>query len=433
MKHLVRTVVLFAVLASLVLLTGCEQATSKPDDTVPDVKYAMRWWNVLTPDEMVAALYGDNATDAQAMAAKNPYADLDTTTKAKVNAAAQDIGGSGTYQSVGEWWETLDCREMRIAAGDGNTKDPMSAYCAHYPGSGATKILKADEKAHVDEVGMALLGRDDPGTYPPDLDYAMRWWNELNPEEMVAALYGDNATAEQATAAKKMYADLDPETKKKVNDAAKEIYGEGGHDSVGEWWETLDCRKMRIAAGDGNTPDPMSAYCAHYPGSGHPKLLSDDALAHVNKVGKALLDRDDPGTYPPDLDYAMRWWNELNPEEMVATLYGDNATAEQATAAKKMYADLDPETKKKVNDAAKEIYGEGGHDSVGEWWETLNCTKMRIAAGDGNTHDPMSAYCAHYPGSGATPILGDEQKAHVDQVGMALLGRDTPGEYPPAS
>ena len=118
---------------------------------------------------------------------------------------------------------------------------------------------------------------------------------------MVAALYGDTATDAQATAAKKMYAELDPETKKKVNDAAKEIYGEGGHDSVGEWWETLNCTKMRIAAGDGNTHDPTSAYCTHYPGSDFPpdKILSAEALAHVNKVGRALLGRDDPGTYPP--------------------------------------------------------------------------------------------------------------------------------------
>ena len=37
-----------------------------------------------------------------------------------------------------------------------------------------------------------------------------------------------------------------------------------------------------------------------YPGSDFPpeEILSDDALAHVNKVGMALLGRTDPGTYP---------------------------------------------------------------------------------------------------------------------------------------
>ena len=86
---------------------------------------------------------------------------------------------------------------------------------------------------------------------------------------------------------RRLYADLDPETKKKVNDAAKEIYGDGGHMSVDAWWETLDCRKMRVAAGDGNTADPTGHYCTHYPGSDFlpEKILSTEALAHVNKIG----------------------------------------------------------------------------------------------------------------------------------------------------
>ena len=297
MNHFVRAAFLFAILP-LLALTGCQQAVTADDDTTPDVAYAMRWWNVLSPDQMVAALYGDTATDAQATAAKKMYAALDPETKKKVNAAAKEIYGEGGHDSVGEWWETLDCRKMRIAAGDGNTPDPMSAYCAHYPGSGHPKILSDEALEHVNKVGMALLYRDDTGVYPPE--YAKRWWNALNAEQMVAALYGENATDEQATAAKKMYAALDYGTKKLVNAAAKEIGGAKMHDSVGAWWETLDCRKMRVAAGDGNTTDPTSPYCKHYPGSDFPpeKILSTEALAHVNKVGQALLGRDDPGTYP---------------------------------------------------------------------------------------------------------------------------------------
>ncbi len=127
-------------------------------------------------------------------------------------------------------------------------------------------------------MGQALLGREDPGVYPPDNEYAKRWWNALTADQMVASLYGEEATPEQQTAAKKMYGALDPETKRKVNQATAEIYGAGGHMSVGAWWETLDCRQMRIAAGDGNTADPSSAFCAHYPGSGHPKILNAASL-----------------------------------------------------------------------------------------------------------------------------------------------------------
>jgi len=128
----------------------------------------MLWWNALNAEQMVAALYGDDATAEQTVAAQKPYADLDDDTKALVNAAAEEIyDKEATYDSVGDWWETLDCRLMRVAAGDGNTADPMSPYCAHYPGSGAAKILSAAAKVHVDYVGMALLYRYTPGVFVP--------------------------------------------------------------------------------------------------------------------------------------------------------------------------------------------------------------------------------------------------------------------------
>ena len=129
-------------------------------------------------------------------------------------------------------------------------------------------------------------------------DMAMRWWNTLTPEQMVAALHGDKATEAQAMAAKKMYAGLDADTKKLVDAAAKTIYGEGGFDSVGAWWESLDCRLMRVAAGDGIMADPSSPFCAHYPGSGKDKIMEDAPKMHVDKVGQALLGRSDAGMYP---------------------------------------------------------------------------------------------------------------------------------------
>ena len=120
-------------------------------------------------------------------------------------------------------------------------------------------------------VALALIGCEEapvvppPPAGPPDVAYAMRWWNVLNGEQREASLYGTKATEEQARAAQKEYGALDSETKKKVNAAARELYGDGEHESVGAWWQTLDCRKRRIAVGDGNTADPASPYCAEYP------------------------------------------------------------------------------------------------------------------------------------------------------------------------
>ena len=276
--------------ATVLVLSGCSRIVFSAE-----VPYAARWWNSLNGDQMVAALYGDSATGGQEVDARKMYADLDDVTKAKVDQAAAKINGHRGYRTVGTWWESLNCQEMNIAAGYGNQHDPMSPYCAHYPGSGDMKILGMDALKHVNKVGLALLGEGATLTLEANVE---AWWNSLDGPQMVAALYGDMATMAQSDAAMKMYMHLDAATRMKVRMAADAINGYYSYPSVGDWWESLDCRLMRIAAGDGNVADPMSPYCAHYPGSGADKILGDDALDHVNMVGMALLGRDDPGMYP---------------------------------------------------------------------------------------------------------------------------------------
>ncbi|MDE0006526.1 MAG: hypothetical protein OXQ29_27880 [Rhodospirillaceae bacterium] len=131
-----------------------------------------------------------------------------------------------------------------------------------------------------------------------DSGAAERWWNALNPVQMVAALYGEWGTETQVMAAMRMYADLDDGTRELVDAATAKIHGGGGFDSVGAWWESLDCRLMRVAAGDGIEADPASPFCAHYPGSGADRIMDKAATDWVNTVGQALLDRNDPGQFP---------------------------------------------------------------------------------------------------------------------------------------
>ena len=269
----------------------------------PDSALAMRWWNALEPAQRVAALHGDAATlePGQRAAAERMYGDLDPETKRLVHRTTAGIAPTTPLNSVGAWWESLNCRQKRVATGDGNTDDSNSPYCAYYPGSGVTPLLVAAEKDHVDTVGQAVLGRMDPGVYPRDFPPVMEWWDAFSPDQRVAALHGDTATLEpgQRASAERMYGDLDPETKRSVNDAAAEARGPGQFDSVGAWWESLDCRRKRVATGNGNTDDPSSPYCANYPGSGKSPTLGDMERQHVNAVGMALLPRDDPGVYPP--------------------------------------------------------------------------------------------------------------------------------------
>ena len=190
-----RTFVLIGMVC-LLALAGCGGDGDRDDaaaiEATPDVAYAMRWWNALSPEYMVKALYGDEATEEQTAAAQMMYADLDDATKTLVNAAAADIYDDDVdYASVGDWWETLDCRLMRVAAGDGITADPMSPYCTHYPGSGFAKILSDEAKAHVDEVGMALLYRDDPGRFIP---YVGRGVHGIGTTLAYVTVYEDGTT-----------------------------------------------------------------------------------------------------------------------------------------------------------------------------------------------------------------------------------------------
>ena len=131
-KQLYRTGTLMATVVVMALI-GCAGATVTKPQRTPDVAYAKRWWNVLNAGQREAALYGTGATSEQERAAQKEYGALDAETKKKVDAAARELYGDGNHESVGAWWQTLDCREKRIAVGDGNTADPASPYCAEYP------------------------------------------------------------------------------------------------------------------------------------------------------------------------------------------------------------------------------------------------------------------------------------------------------------
>ncbi len=111
---------------TLLALAGCTGVVDPPRQP-PDVPYAQRWWNVLTPEQRGAALHGVGAGGLAR------YANLDAATKKAANAAAAEIYGDGDHASVAAWWATLDCRQRRIAVGEGNTDDPSSPYCRNYP------------------------------------------------------------------------------------------------------------------------------------------------------------------------------------------------------------------------------------------------------------------------------------------------------------
>ena len=165
-RNAVRTIVCAAITLSLAAVFGVSAWGGESAGVRDHHVSAARWWNTLDAGQMAAALYGESVTEGERKAAARPYGELDRETKDKVDQVAAQLYGDGGHASVGAWWESLDCRLMRVAAGDGTKADSSSAFCAHYPGSGEEKILDERSKNWLDAIGRALLGREDVGAFP---------------------------------------------------------------------------------------------------------------------------------------------------------------------------------------------------------------------------------------------------------------------------
>ena len=105
----------------------------------------------------------------------------DTNTGFSGATVADDNEFDPPYQSVGDWWEILDCRTMRLAVGEDNdylvqdtdagtegnqTETSAGGFCGHLPGAAAaTAANTLSQAAHnrVDVVGKALLARSEVG------------------------------------------------------------------------------------------------------------------------------------------------------------------------------------------------------------------------------------------------------------------------------
>ena len=398
---------------------------------------AMRWWNVLSAQERVYALYGDGVTvptapsdpgagTAQVVSvdrlglAALPYSEIATgkmytydrdgvaangeeisvaldddskalvpEVKALINDRADWVYGpdapySGPYEGLFDWWNSIGCTEMQISVGEDN--EPVASmpgeFCVMEFGAlSDTHNLANDEVSQQERAltaGRALLNLK-------SLPQVGAWWDELDKQQMVNVVYGlplvtedaddDDMTAETPVASvtdrekfQKMYAgivmademvtysDLPAITlrllaRRGVTDApndmvsvravvdaiANEIFDppDGSdndplappsniqddgmfnppYSSVGDWWNQLDCRVMRLAVGEDNnylnplvpgepnadpvvedTPQESSAYCALYPNGGMNDLLPTERM-RVDVVGIALLARSEPGRF----------------------------------------------------------------------------------------------------------------------------------------
>ena len=220
------------------------------------------------------------------------------------------------FQSVSVWWNHMDCEEMRTVVGEDNddlnagaTPPETSAFCAMFDG------LSSENQATVNKVGQAILGLEqaERSFTQRDTDRAEAWWNKLSAEEMVAALYGDQARTtrdsddpnqegdetndDPTELAQSMYDDLDAGTTALVNDRWAWIYNTGvrGNDEglagVIYWWDSIECAERLIALGLDNEADANNANCASWDelNANNNDNAGQARQARVLEVGQAIL------------------------------------------------------------------------------------------------------------------------------------------------
>lgn len=370
---------------------------------------ARAWWNTLEDPQKVAAVLGEVADPADPInltlserqlrdavdAVMKPYGELDDTTSLPAVVALPDRNGTtakgivaelaGTlypagdhllanndnemigairgFQSVELWWNYLDCKEKRIAVGYGNTAGiEGEGFCKMYGG-----IADRADKARVDKVGVAILGRAecDTGTcIEAPKRRANSWWDKLDGLERLNSLYGDGITEtaadfedddttqivderfdERIERGRLPYAEFDsvdwgPATRGLVNDRWQWIYHNGGMNDMGtieviHWWNSIGCAAKLVAVGEDNDADMSNEYCASWEGlnpdtdAGTPGHqggtdAGQTRQARVLEIGQAVLD------ISPTVPDVVGWWATLDDQQKVNVVFGHPLATEDA-------------------------------------------------------------------------------------------------------
>ena len=157
------------------------------------------------------------------------YVDGDTDTAGDLYAVGDQISsvqGIRAFQSVKLWWNHLTCEEARTVVGEDNDSlltsfgspaalepsdvcefpDNTSVGSDTPATTKAYSDLSATAKTQVNQVGNALLGLTNGGTYnASDNAMAKRWWGKLSgaseSPHRTYALYGDSVTTIPAAVA----------------------------------------------------------------------------------------------------------------------------------------------------------------------------------------------------------------------------------------
>ncbi|MXX07032.1 MAG: hypothetical protein F4Z71_09750, partial [Gammaproteobacteria bacterium] len=115
---------------------------------------------------------------------------------------------------------------------------------------------------------------------------ATRWWNALDAEARLRALYGNLSAADRNRLLPWVqfgFDLLEDEMRSRVLFEAIDLLGGNHYRSVADWWQSLNCRLRRVAVGDGKVSDSSSPWCADWP------QLDAEQRDEAARVGRALL------------------------------------------------------------------------------------------------------------------------------------------------
>ena len=298
---------------------------NEPTPSTNPADYGVKW-NALNPDTDANTPGHQGSADGKAR-------------EAKVFKHGQAILGQTVLPQVGAWWGTLSADQMVYVVygnppmrtaydhDNDNATDPVTTVTAADKAVFQKPYAELDDddgirvaenttalNTHLPAYVATMLGRNnlavDTPTAGPDGDDTdeepdYHYYSAKAIVDAIANEIFDAPTGQPTADSSFEHSDIADD-----NDFDWPYHAENGPANVSDWWETLDCRTMRLAVGQDNqyldpavlaNPDatpPVAAkdaetskYCAHFPGhdDNAENDLSETAQKRVVVVGKALL------------------------------------------------------------------------------------------------------------------------------------------------
>ena len=433
------------------VLTPPDRPTSGDTVTAARLYLATRKYDEITAGISYPAA-GDDA--AKTFTLDTASATLATGVKELVNDRAILIYGSGgsggKYEGVDAWWDSIGCLENQISVGEDN--EPVSSTPGEFcrPFSGATGLVddqdrnndpgnvgtliddrRVSDRERAMTVGRALLNLADI----PDV---AAWWDTLSADQMVNVVYGDPAKTAREDVSSTPDVDESDAT-----DTEKALFKKK--------YAALSGAVLNSVLPSATTRALLTRHGVTAGYDLNDNGAANDTLSDLSEVTLGFDlngDGDATDTDVDDVDEGNFRGLKAIVDAIATDIFDPPHTlpgAFRRTTNEIVDKDDEPITDNVTNNQpADDDEFDPPYQSVGDWWETLDCRLMRLAVGEDNDYPAVdtdtniigfqnetSIYCGHLPGAAkatnAANTLSQDAHDRVDVVGKALLARSEVG------